>query len=449
MHKPIGCDISSELQQANLRIAELETEVRALRAELANRAENLSFLLPRFFRKEEIPVFDGAAESAVDLVLTVKNTFDFLVPCIESVFANTDVPFRLFLNDNASTDERVPHFLRKVRDEHPEQVFLFLQQRDLGFTDAANFLLEKTENDVILVNADTVLPPRWASRLLWPIRHSGAKIASCTACTNAGSTAAFPVARQDSELFEGLPLERLDRVFQTARPTIEFVMPCGIGFCMAMSREAIAEVGVFDADTFRPGYGEEVDWCLRAVKAGYANVLVPNLFVYHKHGATMKREPAGERARLMEEHNAVIRKRYPEYTHQVHAFVDSPVRQASMSWLLVAASAEACDGVEAIFTEYAAFSDVLADVFVERRQAMPLLLIGRHPQTGEYLIRFVYRQYDARFFSPNLNWAIKMLYRVKLAKVVVAQPPVLAEKEAFAATLERLSAATGAPVVHG
>ena len=37
---------------------------------------------------------------------------------------------------------------------------------------------------------------------------------------------------------------------------------------------------IFDAKTFGKGYGEENDWCQRAIEKGYKNVHVENLFVF-------------------------------------------------------------------------------------------------------------------------------------------------------------------------
>ena len=36
----------------------------------------------------------------------------------------------------------------------------------------------------------------------------------------------------------------------------------------------------------KKGYGEENDWSMRARQIGYKNIIVPNLFVYHKHGGS-------------------------------------------------------------------------------------------------------------------------------------------------------------------
>lgn len=437
---------NAALARAEARIAELEAMVAALRRQLADKAESLPNLLPKFYRRDEIPVFDGREEPPVDLVLTVKNTYEFLAPCLESLFRNTDVPFRLFLNDNASDDSRTPELLRKIRDDHPDQVRLFLQTTDLGFPDAVNLMLAETANDVVIVNADTVLPPRWASRLLWPMRHSGKKTASCTPATNAGPLVAFPEINADSELFEGLELERLDAVFQAVKPEGYWTMPAGYGFCMAMSRAALDETGLFDAETFRPGYGEETDWCRRAAARGFVNLFAPNLFVYHKHGATMRREAPQSRDALRRRNEKIVAVRYPDLEDKAFAFMDDPAYRAFRSFLLFMLSAEAGGGFDVAVTNHAR----LAGPELRRPDAFPpdrpLALVARHPGTGEYFLRFGYRGHGGRFSSPDYNWLVKTLHRVHVSRILIEDAPPGPDADKLRRALRRLGERAGAPV---
>ena len=48
-----------------------------------------------------------------------------------------------------------------------------------------------------------------------------------------------------------------------------------------MSRASRDAIGLFDEQAFGRGYGEENDFCLRAAKAGFRNVLAEDIFVYH------------------------------------------------------------------------------------------------------------------------------------------------------------------------
>lgn len=428
---------AKRLEAAEARIRDLENRIAALYGRLTDRMESLPNLLPKFFREDEVPEFGGGDEPAVDVLVTVKNTYDYIVPCLESLLANTDVPFRLFLNNDASSDIRTTEYLRDVKKRHPEQVRLFEQSESLGFVDAVNLMLKETTNDVVLVNSDTVMPPGWASRLLWPIRHSGEKVASCTPFTNSGPYVAFPCINEERPLFGGMEVNRLDKLFRLAKPTCEFVMPTGYGFCMAMSRAALDAVGTLDAETFRPGYCEEIDWCCRADAAGFKNVAVPNVFVYHKHGATMGREPNGLRERLVREHRAIVVKRYPALEHRIHAFVDDPSYQAYRSYLLFIASAAASEGVTVFFDQKAAMA-----AYPEKA----VVVVSQDDGTGEYRVCFAYKEWSGCFTSPNLNWVIKLLYRVRVVGIHILGLSPMAEREKVSHALRRLGEKMGCRV---
>ena len=55
---------------------------------------------------------------------------------------------------------------------------------------------------------------------------------------------------------------------------------------MLMRREAIEVLGGFDEETFGQGYGEEVDFCLRASRLGFSHLVEDSTFVFHHGGVS-------------------------------------------------------------------------------------------------------------------------------------------------------------------
>lgn len=408
---------SRRLLLAEARIKELESRLAVLYERLADRAESIPNLLPKFYRENELPAFSGEGEAPVDLVLTVRDTYDFLVPCVESIFANTDVPFHLFINDNVSSDPRTPAYLRQLREAHPDRVSVFFQKENLGVPGALNFLMRKTSHDVIQINADTVMPPGWASRLLWPIRHSGEKVGSSSPFSTAAAMGSFPCVRAENDLLPNLDTAGMDAVFRTVKPTTRWKMHFSPGFCMVMSRAALDEVGLFDAETYNPGYGEETDWCLRASKLGYKHVLAANLFVYHKHSVTFKRESSAGRDKLLADHIAILESRYPGVMDKNHDFNDGLEYLAFSSFLLFLAGCASGGGLAVRFVPLETLRRNPGDA------AAPVLRVAQDPETGEYHLRFSYMEHRAAFTSPNLNWVIKAVYRVKVREITVDELP--------------------------
>ena len=60
----------------------------------------------------------------------------------------------------------------------------------------------------------------------------------------------------------------------------------GVGFCMYTTRQALDLCGLLDEETFGRGYGEEVDFCLRATRLGLRHLVEDSTFVYHRGGGS-------------------------------------------------------------------------------------------------------------------------------------------------------------------
>ena len=58
------------------------------------------------------------------------------------------------------------------------------------------------------------------------------------------------------------------------------------GCCMLIKREVVEKIGLMDEDYFL--YFEDVDWCLKARRAGYKCVLASNSKIWHKVSQSTK-----------------------------------------------------------------------------------------------------------------------------------------------------------------
>jgi glycosyltransferase involved in cell wall biosynthesis len=111
--------------------------------------------------------------------------------------------------------------------------------------------------------------------------------------------------------------ETLDALTEQANAEGEIEAPTGVGFCMYMRRDCLKEVGSFDEVTFGKGYGEENDYCQRALKHGWRNIIATDIFVLHYGGASFMGEKAKRCAVAME----IMNKRHPEYKKAVNNFI--------------------------------------------------------------------------------------------------------------------------------
>jgi GT2 family glycosyltransferase len=107
-----------------------------------------------------------------------------------------------------------------------------------------------------------------------------------------------------------------------------------VGFCFYIRRELIDAIGVFDP-AFGPGYGEENDFCMRALSAGYRSVLCDDAYVLHVGGRSFE----GQKSELGTSNLALLLERHPRYAKIVEAFIASdplrPLRDAALAQLRV------------------------------------------------------------------------------------------------------------------
>lgn len=250
----------------------------------------------------------------VDVIVPVYNGMRFLPKLFDSI-SKTDVPYRLVIVDDASPDVRVREYLDRFAADHSE-VTLLRNDVNLGFLKSANRGLSNASGDAVIVNTDVELPSGWLERMIRPVlEHSD--IASVTPFTNSGTICSFPRFCEDNHLQAGLDVEEMDRYFRDL-PMELFEVPTGVGFCMTMSRAALDDIGLFDEENFGRGYAEENDWCQRAIAAGYKNVHISNLFVYHNHGGSFQSD---EKKELVRDHLEALERKHPRYGRDVQDYI--------------------------------------------------------------------------------------------------------------------------------
>jgi GT2 family glycosyltransferase len=253
-----------------------------------------------------VPVFK-ALEALQRLIAGLDRTLPAAQPVLFCDDASPDDDVRQLLNELAT---RVRFKARVVRREH-----------NLGFVGNVNRAFDETAGtDVVLLNSDTVPAAGWLHRLRQCL-DSDARIATATPWSNNAEICSLP------HLCRPGPIpDDLDRWAQACSEAChgEYPqLPTGVGFAMAIRREALDRIGGFDAATFGRGYGEENDFCLRAEGHGYRNVLCADAFVAHEGGASFGPEGlapgGGNLARLLA--------RYPDYNRRVAQFImDDPLQ---------------------------------------------------------------------------------------------------------------------------
>lgn len=256
------------------------------------------------------------AGGGLAVILPVHDALAHLRPCLARLRAHTDLPWRLVLVEDGSTDPDLRPFLEAWVAAEP-RAELVLHDAPRGFAGAVNAgmaRLEGWDGPVVLLNSDVTLPDGWASRLVAPLLADGT-VASVTPLSNAGELVGAPLACCDVALRDG----EADAVDAALRPVARArdlpVLPTGTGFCMALAPAWRRAVPRFD-ESFGRGYGEEVDWCQKTRALGGRHVVQTGLFVGHEGAASFG--PAA-RATLRARAGERLARRYPRFEAEVAA----------------------------------------------------------------------------------------------------------------------------------
>lgn len=228
------------------------------------------------------------ADRHVDVVVCVHDALDVVKLCLESVCANRNAErHRLIVVDDGSNEE-TRAWLRDFASRH-DRVNLIRHERAMGYTKAANAGLRATHSDMaVMLNSDTIVAGPWIEKLL-DAAFSNAGVGIVGPLSSAASHQSIPnhqgVNHQTAinDLPEGYSVSDMNAWCERQAPAALVPrVPLVHGFCMALTRDVIEAVGYFDEAHFPSGYGEENDYCFRAVDRGFSLAVATHTYVYHK-----------------------------------------------------------------------------------------------------------------------------------------------------------------------
>jgi O-antigen biosynthesis protein len=279
--------------------------------------------------------------AAVDVVVPVYNAPEDLARCVEAVLAHSTGAYRLVLIDDASPDRRVGDYLAALERRALGHVSVLRNARNLGFTGTANRGMALSRADVVLLNSDAIVGGDWLDRLR-RCAESHPSIGTITPFSNNAEIASFPRFCENNPAPDDPGAAAIAQALAAAAVPTWPDIPTGVGFCLYIRRALIDAIGTFDP-AFGAGYGEENDYCLRAVGVGYRNVLADDVYVRHTGGRSFE----GRKDELSERNMRLLLERYPDYLDMVRAYIAAdpvaPLRDAAQR--ILAARAPGARGV--------------------------------------------------------------------------------------------------------
>ena len=221
------------------------------------------------------------AQPVAAVVLSWNGKDDTLL-CLTSLAGVDYTPLEVIVVDNGSSDGSP----EAVEAEFPEAVVIRMG-RNAGFSGGVNAgieaAIERGAAAVLLLNNDMVVEPGFLGPLVEALEPGVA--AACSQILFAESPdrvwyagATFRPRRGH----HGRNIGFGETPLPASAPP--YSVDCACGGAMLMSREAIDEIGLFDEELF--AYREDLDWSLRAARAGRRVVVVPASIVRHRVSAS-------------------------------------------------------------------------------------------------------------------------------------------------------------------
>lgn len=238
-----------------------------------------TFLLNSINNKISEICAEGYDVPGTSIVILSFNTFDYTKQCLESV--KETVPLdrcQIVVVDNASSDGSL-EYLRTL-----DWITLVENKENRGFPGGCNDGINVSfpENDIYLLNSDTILPK---NALFWLKMglYSSENVGSCGSMSNNA-----PAGQTVNKKWESVDemISFADQVNVPIDKSMELRMFL-IGFSVLIKRTVLEKTGLMD-ERFFPGNSEDIDISFRILKAGFVNVLCKNSFVIHFGNTSFK-----------------------------------------------------------------------------------------------------------------------------------------------------------------
>lgn len=271
------------------------------------------------------PALPGAVSEVrpVSVVIPVYRELALVRACIDSVKASLALnrtPARIVVVDDCSPEPALSAWLDK--EAAAGAITLLRNACNLGFIETVNRgMRAHPDHDVLLLNADTQVHGDWIDRLARAL-YATPDVASVTPWTNNGEISSFPVISQAAPAPDTRELALLDQVAAEVRAApggADIELPSCCGFTMLIRRAVLDAIGMLDGTALIRGYGEEVDWCMRARAAGWRHLQATGVFVAHEGTVSFR----AEKTLRVAQNRGVVVARYPDYYPEFAGFVRS------------------------------------------------------------------------------------------------------------------------------
>ena len=231
------------------------------------------------------------AAPGLSLCIVNYRARDYLKDCLESIYQSPpQVPFEVIVVDNASKDGTL-----EMLSELFPQVRVIENEVNLGYTHPMNQALAAASGKYrIQLNPDTLIPPGTFD-CLYQYMEANPWVGICTPkVLNRDGTLQLQCRRSAARPWDTFTyVVGLSKLFPHSKTFSGYLMTymdenqifeveAVSGSCMVIREDVIQQIGLLDELFF--AYQEDTDFCLRAGRAGWKIMYVPEAHIIHYGG---------------------------------------------------------------------------------------------------------------------------------------------------------------------
>lgn len=298
-----------EVKPVSLEIAEKSADVRMI--------EKTHIKFPEVLVSDNYEIFNSKClVNRVSIVVCVHNALSDVGECLCSLWENRTFPYEIILIDDGSegeTRDYLTEFAARTKCK------LHRNEEAIGYTKSANIGLKLSQADfVVLLNSDTIVTSGWIEKMLMCFEKNP-DTGIVSPFSNAATYQSIPETRDAvsgdwkiNVLGDGITVEMMALIVEKASIRKYPKVAALNGFCFMIKRAVLDKIGYLDEENFPKGYGEEVDYCIRAVKAGFYLRVADDTYIFHEKSKSFthaKRKELGAASKpiLKEKHGDTYR----------------------------------------------------------------------------------------------------------------------------------------------
>lgn len=226
-------------------------------------------------------MIENVSKKKAALIVPVYNAASWLAPCLNALDeARRTSGYDIFVQDDASPDLTVRSELSKIHTAIPT-IKMGRNTHNMGFVGTCNTLFQKLRDEydyVFLVNSDVIATPHCFD-IGVAIFERDPNIALVSFLATRG-------AQLSVELPDGVDYLDFSAYLESLGHQPPSRAVTSVGHLLGIRCSSIPSDSLLFDEKFGKGYGEESDLHYRMLAKGFAAVVAPNAFVFHRGEAS-------------------------------------------------------------------------------------------------------------------------------------------------------------------